>query len=229
MDITKAPNRNNPGVHLVDLFARHHVDLVLDVGARNGESGELLRDNGYRGRIVSFEPVSSTFAQLKRRCDADPEWSCRQLALGSSDGTADINVTNYSSFSSLRNPTDLAGARFGNEVTITDVETVQVRRLDDIWDEVASGARSVFLKVDTQGWDLEVLAGATEHLPEVGILQTEMSLHSVYEGSPSWTESLAVLASYGFEPSAFVPVTKHRDGRLIEMDCVAIRKPYGDA
>src|SRR5436305_14828945 len=69
-------------VHLDRLFADHRIDLVLDVGARQGEFGRFLRRNGYRGRIVSFEPVCSNYEILTKRTAADTLWSCRNEAVG---------------------------------------------------------------------------------------------------------------------------------------------------
>jgi FkbM family methyltransferase len=62
--------------------------------------------------------------------------------------------------------------------TVVQVETVQVKRLDDVIGEVsaASASRSIYLKLDTQGYDLEVIKGAGATLESVAALQTEVSV-----------------------------------------------------
>ena len=225
VEVAKAHGHQSHTAHLDQLFADLRIDLVLDVGARQGEFGRFLRRNGYQGRIVSFEPVCSNYELLTKRTAGDTLWSCRNEAVGSADGTAEINVTDLSSFSSFRSPSDFAVETWGEMIDVVHVERVPVRRLDAVWDQVVGAARSVFLKIDTQGWDLEVLAGATGKLTEVRALQTEVSIKAVYEDTPSLADSLEALRSYGFAPSGLFPVESESDGRLIEMDCVAIPIP----
>ena len=74
---------------------------MLDVGANSGQFAASLRDAGYQGRIVSFEPLSGAFADLERAAASDPLWSCINLALGEENCTAVINVSANSYSSSL--------------------------------------------------------------------------------------------------------------------------------
>src|SRR5690348_3558751 len=69
-------------LHLKALFQRYAVNCVVDVGARHGDFAYLVRLFGFRGRIVSFEPISENFETLTRRAATDPAWTVRQLALG---------------------------------------------------------------------------------------------------------------------------------------------------
>jgi FkbM family methyltransferase len=213
------------------LFDRCGVDTVLDVGARWGAYGNELRDNDYRGYIVSFEPVSSNFEVLGEACRQDPKWTAHRCAIGGADGEVVINVSQSTNYTSLRrmNPEaqqHLAGA----EVVAT--ETVPIRRLDGLLEEVAAHIpkpRRVYLKIDTQGWDLEVLRGAGGCLDQVVALQTEVSFIPVYEGTPTFDESRAAFAEAGFEPTALFPVARLDGWRLAEMDCVMLRRdrPFG--
>jgi hypothetical protein len=80
-----------------------------------------------------------------------------------------------------------------------------------------------YLKLDTQGWDLEVIDGGPQTLPRVLALQTEVSCRAVYEGMPTMATSLDVLAAHGFAVSGLFPVTRDADLRVVELDCVAVR------
>src|SRR5439155_10810610 len=77
------------------------ITLVFDVGANVGQFGKLLRNSGYGGRIVSFEPVNSAYAQLSSAAAHDPNWTTIPAALGTSKGEATINVNRNSDMSSL--------------------------------------------------------------------------------------------------------------------------------
>ena len=221
VELVRAHQRNATllGHHLRHLFAQHQIDCVLDVGAQHGVYGRWLRGNGYRGTLVSFEPVSESFALLAAGCD--PKWRAVQCALGSADGQSDISVSRLPQLSSFRVRNAYSREGFGSAMDTVATETVKVRRLDSVWDDhVPHGAR-VYLKVDTQGWDLEVLAGLGDRRPLA--LQTEVAVQPIYEGAPPMRDSLDALERMGYVPSGVFPVSMDKAMRLIEFDCVAVR------
>jgi hypothetical protein len=84
----------------------------------------------------------------------------------------------------------------------------------------------VFLKMDTQGFDLQVFAGAKRSLPKVLALQSEISIQPIYEGVPEYLEALEVYTKAGFVISGLYPVSRDKDTlALIELDCVMRRVP----
>ena len=68
--------------HVAALLELNRVNCVFDVGANTGQYGKGLRRFGYAGRIVSFEPVSDTFAKLHKSAETDPDWHVYNFALG---------------------------------------------------------------------------------------------------------------------------------------------------
>jgi FkbM family methyltransferase len=208
------------------LFPYLGVDCVLDVGAREGEFAQSLRNSGYRGHIVSFEPVSASFKILQARASADPKWHVRNVALGSEEGVAEINVMRGTNYSSLRSP-QTTGAEdfqdFGNVVDHT--ETVRVRRLDGMFAEATGPVRNprVFLKMDTQGWDLEVFKGAGTSLDHVVGLQSEMSIRPLYHDMPDFRTALSTYEAGGFVVSGVYAVGRDTHLRMAEFDCVMLR------
>jgi FkbM family methyltransferase len=214
--------------HLRRVFARTRVNLVIDVGARQGEYGCLIRQNGYDGRLVSFEPVSESFRRLSARVASDARWLACNMALGSMDGTAEINVTEDTFLASFLQPNATAVAELGGDggTRVRAVETVEVRRLDSVWALVVDDIVEprVFLKMDTQGWDLEVLAGAAGILDQVVAIQSEVSVQPLYEGQQTeWRRVIEILDGLGFALSGLFPVGMASDLRVIEFDCIAIR------
>src|SRR4051812_7197997 len=201
------------------VLERRAIDCVLDVGAHTGGFGAALRELGYAGEIVSFEPVAASFAALESRAREDPRWQVHRLALGRAEGSAAINVARAANFTSFLAPTAFSVERFG-ESAVVHAEEVPVRRLDGVF---APGGRRVLLKTDTQGWDLEVLAGASRCLDAVLAVQIELSLRPLYEGAPGWLDALATLRALGFRPAQLTSVGRDGELGLLELDCLLVR------
>jgi FkbM family methyltransferase len=213
-------------LHSAKLFRQFGINCVLDVGAHVGGYGAWLRNNGYEGFIVSFEPVDGNFRLLQQRRQNDSRWTAHALALGSRDEEKEINVTNASNFSSFFNPTDKSRAEFGDLSAVRSREPVRVRRLDSLLRDVMPPLDDprIYLKLDTQGWDLEVLKGATGCIDRVVAVQSEVSVQALYGGMPGIGDSLQALRELGFTVSGFFPVVLDSDLAIIELDCVAVRK-----
>jgi hypothetical protein len=148
-------------------------------------------------------------------------WDVNGYALGAENAETEINVASMPQFSSLLPTTDFGATGFGPAVALDHVERLSVRRLDDVWDELPDGR--VYLKMDTQGFDLRVLEGAGERVASVVALQTEAAVQLIYEGAPTHVETLAALNALRFIPSGMFPVTLDERMRLVEYDLVAVR------
>jgi len=216
--------------HLQCLFNRYNINLVIDVGANSGQYAKMLRNKvKYTGRIISFEPVSSTFEQLSENSNSDNKWDAFRVALGQSEKELDINITASSDYSSFRTPNRNATGYRSNETAIASTESVKIVRLDDFLlehlGEINSTNTNIYLKMDTQGFDLDVMHGAKRLHKYIVALQSELSMIPLYENMPTYIESLSTFDSYGFTPSGLYPVSRDPDSlQLIEMDCVMINK-----
>jgi FkbM family methyltransferase len=224
------PEAYSLSAHLLQLFQRLRINCVLDVGAHHGVYGQLLRNLGYRGRIVSFESIPENFALLERQRAGDRQWHTHRWALGNQPGTAEITVRRGTDFTSFRAPNQYGQEQFGSSLEAERVEVVEVKRLDSVLEECLAGIEQprVFLKIDTQGFDREVLEGAGQQLGLITALQTELSVKPLYEGmSTSLLDMIAFLQEHGFELTGLFPVTWDATDqlRVIEFDCVMCRPP----
>jgi FkbM family methyltransferase len=204
---------------------------VLDVGANAGQYGEMLREHGYEGWIVSFEPVRSAFAELAARAERDGRWRAFQLALGSRAERRQISVAGVSQLSSFRRFGAQAAEELPGASEVVGTEEVEVTTLNEAWEQALSGlpqARA-FLKLDTQGWDLEVLAGGDDVLPRLVGLQLEAALMPIYEGTPTFAQSIEHVAGLGFDLTGVFPVNRDSRFRLLEVDCVFINAGHAEA
>jgi FkbM family methyltransferase len=211
-------------VQLPALFGMYSVNCVIDVGAHEGEYARRLRAGGYEGRIVSFEPVPRAFADLERAAADDPHWHVHGFALGREDGTASMNVV-PGTLSSIRPATKFGAGRYPRLQEPEQVE-VQVKRLDRMLDELLDGIDEPrpFLKLDTQGYDLDVFEGAGDTIERFVGMQSELALMEIYKGMPRMRKALATYEKAGFEIAALYPVSRQtRTGRVLEYDCVMVR------
>jgi len=200
------------------------IDCVFDVGANRGQFGDQLRDIGYKGTILSFEPVQAHFKILSEKAAARPPWKAFKYALGSQNGQAEINLNEddvLTSFLPSKRPTSTHPRN-----RVVAKETVDVRRLDSVFDEVVAGidSRRLYLKLDTQGFDLEALRGAEGVLGKFLGAQSEISFIPIYQGMPTSLETIKEFQSRDFDVVDFMPVTRASDGLLMmEMDCIFAR------
>jgi len=210
--------------HLSGLLPRLGVNCVLDVGAHWGEYATSLRTIGYEGRIVSFEPLESNWLRLSERAASDSQWRVVHLALGRSNEIRSLNVPGDTVLTSFLDPTEFALGRFPNS-TIQRTETSEVRPLDEAFDDCVSGISEprVYLKMDTQGWDLEVLAGATRSLRYVVAMQSEVSVKPINQSMPDYLEALSMMHGLGFELTGLFPLSRDERSCVIEFDAVLIR------
>lgn len=212
--------------HLKQLLPKLGIDCVLDVGANQGQYGRMLRKAGYRGRIASFEPVKASFEILRARAAKDPQWSVFNYALGAEAGESMIHVSRATVMASFLDATEYSHEQFPEGMPVTRDEKVSIRTLDEVFGFVTEGLKTprVFLKMDTQGFDLQVFAGAKRSLPQVRGLQTEISIQAIYEDMPDYLESLATYTKAGFVMTGLYPVSRDKDTlALIELDCVMRR------
>ncbi|MFN6248956.1 FkbM family methyltransferase [Microcystis sp.] len=202
------------------LLAYHNIDLVFDVGANIGQYAKLLRELGYSGRIVSFEPLSSAYSQLKAVSEKDPLWEIApQTAIGNQEGEIVINIAG-NSYSSSALPMLDAHLESAPESAYSGSETVKLSRLDTLAkDYIKSETKSIFLKIDVQGLEKQVLEGATAILPLVKGIKLELSLVPLYEGQVLFKEMIDIVEKLGYELYGIEPgFTAEKTGRMLQMD-----------
>ena len=214
--------RRHPARRRQHVLTRRGVDLVLDVGAADGGYGTSLRSFGYTGDIVSFEPQAAAFARLKTTIAADARWSARHLALGPESGELTMNIASNSTSSSILPMLD-SHIDAAPSVRYVGTETVTVARLDDEVREVVAAHRRPFLKIDTQGFEREVLAGGQETVDACVGLQLELSLVPLYEGGMLIDEAIGWAYAQGFQMVGLEQGYAAPTGEILQIDGVFVR------
>ena len=204
--------------NLVDFINDRKIDVVLDVGANSGQFGQKLRGFGYRGAIVSYEPVSSAFKHLDGIAKSDGKWTAHNFAIGAESGQLNINISLNSKFSSPLSPNDNAQEFHGGIVT-DHVESVPVKTLDDVATEYQG---NILIKIDTQGFERQVIEGGREAVARSKGVLMELPIIALYKNSWRLSEAIEYMDRIGFVPTQIYPVNYHPTDRqaLVEIDCL---------
>ncbi len=215
--------KSHPSVdsHVSNVIKHYGIDLVFDVGANRGQFAQTLRRRGYRGEIHSFEPASKVFEQLQAACLGDRNWFAHRLALGDACGEQTMNVAESTVLSSFLDPNEFGASQF-SAMGAAQRETVEVGALDSFAAEHIADIhnRRILLKMDTQGYDLKVFAGATNTVANVAFMLSELSLLPIYSEMPHYLDALRTYEERGFVVTGLYPISRKDDFSVIEMDCM---------
>lgn len=200
------------------------INLLLDVGANSGQYATLMRRIGYKGKIISFEPLKIAFAELKNNAKGDRSWECENFALGDNEQKAVIHVAGNSYSSSLL---DILPSHIdfdANSKYVSD-EEIQIKRLDDVFHNYCDSTDTVMLKIDTQGFEKRVLEGSRHSLRDITLLQLEMSIEPLYENEVLFVDMINYLHAEGFDLFALENgIRNPRSGKLLQADGVFLNR-----
>jgi FkbM family methyltransferase len=177
---------------------RNKIDLVIDVGANIGQYAKSLRDAGYGESILSFEPLPDAFLRISKEFAEDKKWIGVNAACGSKNGKATINISADSVCSSLSTATEDFLKSIPSAASNQSLQ-VEVTTLDLAAKKYITEDSNVFLKIDVQGFESQVLSGAKEVLKKCRVLEIEISIASTYESAMYAKDALAELDAIGFE------------------------------
>jgi FkbM family methyltransferase len=215
---------SDPLFEVVQLLRTAGVSLVLDVGANDGGYARTIRQLGYRGRIVSFEPTREAYRRLIRSARGDTRWETLHLALSDFEGSTDIHVAGNAAASSSILPMLDRHREVRPSSAYTHDERVQVQRLDQVLPALHRDHDVIFVKLDVQGAERSVLDGASASLPTIVGVQIELNLVPLYDGQAPYRTLMDRLLEQGFELVGLVPgFTDGRTGQLLAADGVFMR------
>jgi len=210
--------------HLRRFLSEFHIDCVFDVGANAGQYGQMIRELGFRGAIISFEPIPSMANTLKKKVKHDTLWFVEEVALDSEMRDTTFNVMRSSQFSSLNMPSHADTDLFREENAVAYTVELRTKLLSTFISKYESqlGFKRPFLKMDTQGNDLAVAQGAGDFLSRFIGLQSELAIKKIYDSAGDYRSLIDYYTDRGFELSALVPNNRGHFPTLIEIDCIML-------
>jgi FkbM family methyltransferase len=184
---------------------------IIDVGAFEGDWSKMARRIWPNGQMLMFEPNLAKQKCLTLVADQIGSSLFCEL-LGAEDNTiVSYNVMESgSSVLSERSPLDRVVERRG------------LRRIDSILQEIEAPA---LLKIDTQGYEIEILKGSTSILQKIDAILLEVAIIEINEGAPLLHEVLAYMKSIGFVTYDILEIHRRPlDGALNQIDILFVRE-----
>ena len=219
LEIVPQRLENDPLRQLMLALRHHRIRLVIDVGANAGQYGQELFRAGYEGEIHSIEPQPDAHAQLRNCARSWKRWTVLDaVAAGDREGWVEMMVAGNSVSSSLLPMLDRHVQAAPSSAPVGRV-TVRQTTLDSLYAERLDAALPTLLKIDVQGYELQVLAGATRCLAKVQLVQLELSLQPLYANQGLWLELIEAMEQRGYQPWAVHPAfCDPRTGQVLQVD-----------
>ena len=224
IEISRYNVYSSSSLQLEKLLIYHNIGTVFDVGANAGQYALELRTNGFKGRIYSFEPQSEAYSKLKKTSSDDPKWFvAERMAVGNDDGEIEINISENSQSSSVL-PILESHVSAAPDSAYIGKEIASIKKLDSIVREIEVEG-NLFIKIDVQGFELNVLEGAKKLLQNTQGLHLELSLVNLYEGQMFMDDMVRYVGKLGFELHALSPCfIDPFSGRLLQLDGVFFKR-----
>ena len=191
---------------------------VIDVGANVGQFGLDLRRHGFEGLIVSYEPVQETFGTLSQTIKQHQPWKAFQLGLGAAESERTINISgNAGLSSSILEMKSLHLENFPDSATIAK-KKISISTIDKQLEVLELRPQDIMLKLDVQGFEAEVLKGASKSLSRIPLCYLEVSITPLYEGEVPFLPILIELSKHGHEVIDVFRGIKAKNGQLLQVD-----------
>ena len=203
----------------------NNIEYVFDIGANEGQFAQELRYYGFKNKIISFEPLIEEHKKLVLNSSKDSKWNVyKRIAVGNKNSQNVINVSKNSVSSSILNINKI---HIDNapESKFVDQQTVEEKKLEDIFYELDIKESNLFLKIDTQGYESQVLDGAEKIIKRFKGILVEVSLTELYETQKTWLHIIQKIESLGFKIwSIDRGFTNKNNGRSLQADLVFFKK-----
>ena len=205
------------------LLNHHHITKILDVGANSGQYAQQIQSLGFKGSIFSFEPVRATFLNLEKKAIKHHKWNAFNYGLGNKNEELEINLSENTFSCSLLNilPSHVVSAP---ESKVIGKETVIIKTLDSIFNDLAQEDDIILLKIDVQGFERKVLEGAEKSLEKIHGIQIEMSIEELYEKEMLYLDMVQFLSSKGYVLNSLENgFYDENSGKLLQVDGLFFR------
>ncbi len=203
-------------------FKGIQLDTIIDVGAYIGSFAFAMRILLPEAQIYSFDPMQENIQKLTYAMAGDVKFKAYQTALGEKKGTIEFWKSSFMASSSVLEMDELHKQVFPESSENKKIE-VPVARLDDFLGEIILG-KKVLLKIDVQGYELEVLRGADAVLKNVQYIISEVSYHQLYQKQALFDDVYQYLFKKGFVfGGLFDSLLSPKDGSILQSDALFYR------
>ena len=201
---------------------RFRLNTVIDVGANEGQWITALLTVASVNRIEAFEPNPHAVSRLREVLQECKTYHVHQAAVGGRCGETEMHLTDDSRFSSLLKPRESLTKHYSTAAAVNEITTVPVVTLDSA---LSSLEEVDLLKIDVQGFEPEVLAGARQITRRTKAILIEANFVSQYENDQCFFDlHRSLTKEFGFELWNVSPITYGAEGRAMWCDAVFVNR-----
>ena len=208
-----------PGLEHQAAFIGREFSTVFDVGANKGQFAMFARHRWPRAHLVCFEPLPEPRRRLSRLLRSAAV--IHPIALGDYEGEAEMHLASREDSSSLLALGEVQKRLFSMHER--RLLSVSVRRLDNMYQAHAL-SRPALLKIDVQGFEFEVLQGASGLLSAIDQVYVECSFVELYVGQKLAAAVAAYLSGFGLTETGRFNVCSDGPGE-VQADLLFTREP----
>ena len=219
LKLFKIVDEFNNSFRLVLAFKEKKINYIFDIGANEGQFVNEIRHYGYNGEILSFEPYIEAHKKILENSKKDENWQVyKPIALGNKEAQNKIYISKNSVSSSILKIKDEHINNAPDSKFISE-QPIEEKKLEDIFNDFDLKNKNLFLKIDTQGYEFQILKGAEKILKEFKGILVEVSLVELYEDQKNWLEIVEFIQSHGFKLwSVDRGFTNKKNGQTLQMD-----------
>jgi FkbM family methyltransferase len=214
---------NKDLIRRLKILNKCNIDVLFDIGAADGHYAKTMRQFGFTKKIISFEPLKSSFEELKKAASKDSNWLYNNYALGNENSNSVMNVAGNSDSSSILKmlPMHLKSAPESRYIAQQEIE---IKKFDSVINSFCNREDRIMLKIDTQGYEKKVLEGANNSLDRICVIQLEMSIVPLYENELLFSEMIDFMTYKHFKLFSLENGFSNRNtGQLLQVDGIFVK------
>jgi FkbM family methyltransferase len=217
--------KKNPYLFSYEWIKEMDIKTIIDIGANTGQYANVIAKEFPNVPIHSFEPIASVYKELQKNVKHLPNVKTYNYAMGATEGKTFINHNvNGHYTSSILETGERTKSNFPTWTDETVQEEISVITLDSF---VAKENldKNIFLKIDVQGFEDQVLIGGMHAIQDVKVIQMETAFQEMYVGEKPFEYFYSLMKSNGFELAGFFDFCyDNKNGRPLFCDTIYVKK-----
>jgi len=201
---------------ILTFLNRNNCKLIVDIGANTGQFSLAAREFVPGSRVIAFEPLDKPAKKYDIVFSSDRLVTLHRCAIGKSNESKEMHVSKRDDSSSLLPITDMQNNLFPGTGK-SHVEKVDVRTLSSFVSSADVAGYSM-LKIDVQGFELDVLKGCDGLLQKFSAIYIECSFVELYKGQALAYEIITFMRKYNFNLGGVYNASYDVDGNAIQAD-----------
>jgi FkbM family methyltransferase len=195
--------------------------VILDVGGGTATTASLFSKAFPKHKLYIFEPIPTNFKEIEQSKYRTEKWQLVNKAVGSKIGETEMHIANRITASSLLdlNPEKVEGL-YADVLREKSTLSIQITTIEH---EIPKNVPVDILKMDVQGYEMEVLKGCGAVLNNIKLIVLEINNHDGFKEAPTYFEIDEFMRNNNFELYDLLPNYREA-GKLLDWDAIYVNK-----